>query len=321
MAAKNTGWAQLKIGLVAIFALVLLALLIVLMSGTNPLFQTSTDIYVYFDDSFAMTPGATPVRLNGILVGKVGNIDLSGSDAVDRAVRITLSVDTKSLNLIPDDSVASLASSNLLGGRFVNIKRGRSAQAVQAGGEIKAAPTTDIEDMLEQGKSTLSALQTILEPELNARFSMLLLNYDEDRVGELLRQPESLIALSDAGAHASILCDAGYATHLLGHWVRERGVFSVEEAVRRLTSMPAEVYGIAERGRLVEGAAADVTCFDPGRVAMRAAERVRDLPGGAERVVTKSDGVVNVFVAGAALLAHGTWTGRQGGRVLGHESS
>jgi N-acyl-D-amino-acid deacylase len=103
--------------------------------------------------------------------------------------------------------------------------------------------------------------------------------------------------------------------------VRERRLFPVEEAVRRLTSMPAEVYGIAERGRLAEGVVADVTCFDPVRVAMRPAERVRDLPGGAERLVTKSDGVVHVFVAGEALLAHGTWTGRAAGRVLGHEGS
>ena len=84
MAARNTGWAQLKIGLVAIFALSLLAVLIVLMSGTNPLFQRTSPVYVYFDDSFAMTPGATPVRLNGILIGKVKDIDLSGSTVSSR---------------------------------------------------------------------------------------------------------------------------------------------------------------------------------------------------------------------------------------------
>jgi N-acyl-D-aspartate/D-glutamate deacylase len=169
----------------------------------------------------------------------------------------------------------------------------------------------------ERGGDVVDALFDLAaDSELNARFSMLLLNYDEDRVGELLRQPESLIALSDAGAHASILCDAGYATHLLGHWVRERGLFSVEEAVRRLTSMPAEVYGIGGRGRLVEGAVADVTCFDAGRVAMRAAERVRDLPGGAERWTTWGDGVVYVLIAGESFLAHGNWTGRRPGRVL-----
>ena len=151
---------------------------------------------------------------------------------------------------------------------------------------------------------------------LDAHFTMLLLNYDEERVGELLRQPESLIALSDAGAHASILCDAGYATYLLGHWVRGRGLFSWEEAVRRLTSMPADVYGIPERGRLAPGAVADVTCFDPTRVAMRPPERVRDLPGGAERWVSHADGIVHVLIAGEPFLAHETWTGRYPGRVL-----
>ena len=169
----------------------------------------------------------------------------------------------------------------------------------------------------ERGGDVIDTLFDLAaDADLHARFSMLLLNYDDDRVGALLRQPEGLIALSDAGAHASILCDAGYATHLLGHWVRERRLFPVEEAVRRLTSMPAEVYRIPDRGRLVAGAVADVTCFDPARVAMRAAERVRDLPGDAERWVTKSDGVVHVFVAGEPLLAHGTWTGRRGGGSL-----
>ncbi len=152
--------------------------------------------------------------------------------------------------------------------------------------------------------------------DLGARFSMLLLNYDEDRVAELLRQPESLIALSDAGAHVSVLCDAGYATHLLGHWVRERHLFSWEEAVRRLTAMPAAIYGIAHRGRLVPGAIADITCFDPARVGMQPPERVRDFPAGAERYVCKADGIEHVFIAGQEFIAHGDWTGTYPGRLL-----
>ena len=163
MAARKTGWAQLKIGLVAIFALAVLAVLIVLMSGANPLFQQSSGIFVYLDDSFAMTPGATPVRLNGTLVGKVSEVKLSGSNELNRAVRVTLSIENESLRDIPVDSTATLATTNLLGGRFVNIKRGKSPQAVQPGAEIQAEPTTAIDDMLEQGKTTLSALQTILQ--------------------------------------------------------------------------------------------------------------------------------------------------------------
>jgi N-acyl-D-aspartate/D-glutamate deacylase len=145
---------------------------------------------------------------------------------------------------------------------------------------------------------------------------MLLLNYDEDRVGELLRQPESLIALSDAGAHVSVLCDAGYATYFLGHWVRERGLCTWEEAVRRLTAVPAALYGIPDRGRLRAGAVADVTCFDPQRVAMGAPERVHDFPAGAARYVVRASGIERVFIAGEEFLIDGQWTGAYPGRPL-----
>jgi N-acyl-D-amino-acid deacylase len=152
--------------------------------------------------------------------------------------------------------------------------------------------------------------------ELHARFSMLLVNYDDEHVGALLRRPESLIALSDAGAHVSVLCDAGYATHLLGHWVRERGLFGWEEAVRRLTSMPASIYGIPERGHIAPGLPADVTCFDPTRVGARPPEKVRDFPGGAPRYVTRADGVEHVFIAGEAFIEAGRWNGAYPGVPL-----
>lgn len=167
-----------------------------------------------------------------------------------------------------------------------------------------------------RGGDVVDALFDSARDDPAARFSMLLLNFDEARVAELLRQPESLIALSDAGAHVSVLCDAGYATYLLGHWVRERGLFTWEEAVRRLTSMPAAIYGIPQRGRLVAGAVADVTCFDPTRVAMLPPERVRDFPAGAERYVTRATGIERVVIAGEDFLVAGEWTGTRPGRVL-----
>jgi N-acyl-D-aspartate/D-glutamate deacylase len=167
-----------------------------------------------------------------------------------------------------------------------------------------------------RGGDVVDALFDTACDDADARFSMLLLNFDEERVAELLRQPESLIALSDAGAHVSVLCDAGYATYLLGHWVRERGLFTCEEAVRRLTSMPAAIYGIPQRGRLVAGAVADVTCFDPARVDMLPPQRVRDFPAGAERYVARATGIEHVFIAGEEFLAGGEWTGAHPGRVI-----
>ena len=198
MAAKvKTRWAQLKIGLVAIFALLIMAVLVVLMSGTNPLFKRTSPVYAYFDDSFAMTPGATPVRLNGILIGKVGQIDLSGSSEVNRAVKVTLNIDNESLALIPVDSMAGLPTVNLLGGRFVNITRGKSQQTIQAGGEIMTKDTAEIQDMVEQGKTTLAALQTILK-----RVENIVIEIEDGKgsIGKFIRDPvlfDNLVAVTN----------------------------------------------------------------------------------------------------------------------------
>jgi N-acyl-D-aspartate/D-glutamate deacylase len=168
-----------------------------------------------------------------------------------------------------------------------------------------------------RGGDVIDALFDLaLADDLGTRFSMLLLNYDEDRVGELLQRPDGLIALSDAGAHVSVLCDAGYATHFLGHWVRERGLLPLEVAVHRLTAMPADVYGVADRGRLVPGAVADITCFDPARVGSRQPERVSDFPGGAPRWIVRADGIAHVFLGGVPFLEDGELTGSHPGRVV-----
>ena len=91
------------------------------------------------------------------------------------------------------------------------------------------------------------------------------------------------VALSDAGAHLSFLCDAGFGLHLFGHWVRERGDLTLEEAVQRVTSDVAGAYRIADRGRLAPGAWADLMLFDPETVGRGAKRRVNDLPTGATR--------------------------------------
>jgi phospholipid/cholesterol/gamma-HCH transport system substrate-binding protein len=161
--AAKTRWSQLKVGIVAAIALLILAFLVITMSGTNPLFRKTFVAYTYFDDSFAMTAGATPVRLNGILIGKVSGVELSGDNTPNRAVRVTLALNDDALDKIPVDSTAGLAQQNLLGARYINVKRGKSPQALQPGGEIRTEDTTEIQDMLEQGTTTLAALQTILK--------------------------------------------------------------------------------------------------------------------------------------------------------------
>lgn len=156
-----------------------------------------------------------------------------------------------------------------------------------------------------------------LAEELRTRFTVAMINDAEDQIGPLLRDDRFLLGLSDAGAHTSQLCDANYATHLLGHWCRERGDLSLEKAVWRLTGQPADVYGIPDRGLLAAGRVADVVVFDPVTVGTGRARRVRDLPGGADRLVADSIGIDHVLVAGEAVRRDGEQLiGRAAGRLI-----
>jgi N-acyl-D-aspartate/D-glutamate deacylase len=141
-------------------------------------------------------------------------------------------------------------------------------------------------------------LDFALDGELEAMLDCKLFNTDEDNVRRLLRHPHAAIALSDAGAHLSFLCDAGFGLHLFGHWVRERGDLGLEEAVRSVTSRPAEAYRIKDRGALVPGAWADLLLFDPNMVGRGEKRRVFDLPAGASRMDTPAVGLYGVWVNG-----------------------
>ena len=137
-----------------------------------------------------------------------------------------------------------------------------------------------------------------LADDLAAEFECLLFNVDEDRVVDLLRHPAAAVTLSDAGAHLSFLCDAGFGLHLMGHWARDRGDMTLEYAVEALTSRAAKIYRIKDRGRLQKGAWADLMLFDPKTVGRGEKRRVQDLPAGASRVDTPAVGLHGVWVNG-----------------------
>ncbi len=168
-----------------------------------------------------------------------------------------------------------------------------------------------------EGRAPLDVFcDLVLEDDLATQWGVVLMNYDERAVAELIRHPAGLLALSDAGAHVDTLCDQGFTTYLLGHWVRELRALALEEAVRLVTAVPAERYGLHGRGRLAPGYAADLVLFDPARVAMRPTEMVYDLPRGQRRLLQRAEGIVDVLVNGTPVVADGAPTGRRPGRVL-----
>ena len=148
-------------------------------------------------------------------------------------------------------------------------------------------------------------LDLSLESSLVARFRMAVLNFDDDAVEPLLTDAHTMLGLSDAGAHASQLCDSCFSTHLLSHWVRDRKALSLEEAVRKLTSEPAAVFGITDRGTLASGRPADVVVFDADTVGCSDLRRIADQPAGAERLVADATGVEAVIVNGTIVRRAG----------------
>jgi len=149
------------------------------------------------------------------------------------------------------------------------------------------------------GRDPLDAmLDLAIAEDLRTVFTAQLLNSDEEAVGRMLNHPHSIVSLSDAGAHLTFFNDAGFGLHLLGHWARDVGAMPLAEAVRRLTSHPAEVLGLRGRGLIRAGFAADLLLFDPASVGRGPKRRVHDLPAGASRLTTDALGVHGVWVNG-----------------------
>jgi N-acyl-D-aspartate/D-glutamate deacylase len=168
-----------------------------------------------------------------------------------------------------------------------------------------------------RGADTVDTLLDLaLESDLACQFGIPIMNVDEEIVGQLLRHPAGIIALSDAGAHVDTLADQGFTTTLLAHWVRELGVLRLEDAVRLVTSVPADLYGLVGRGVLRPGSAADIVLFDPTRIDLERTEVAHDLPGGAARLIQRPVGIEQVIVNGEVLVEHGEQTAARSGRLL-----
>jgi len=158
-------------------------------------------------------------------------------------------------------------------------------------------------------------LNLAIEDDLNIQYTMA--QYHEDGIKEMIGDPRTMIGLSDGGAHVDMLCDAGYATYLLGNWVRRREAITLERAVQRITSEPADFFGIRERGRLKKGWKADLTLFDYKTVdSAKRAKMQNDLPGGGRRLVMPAEGIEYTVVNGAIVYEHGKHSGAMPGQVI-----
>lgn len=174
-------------------------------------------------------------------------------------------------------------------------------------GEIAAA----------EHKEPLDAfLDLTLEDELRTLYQFESANLDRDVVRSLLQEPRFMLGISDAGAHIDQVCDMRYPTVLLGDWVREQQALSLEQAIWKLTAHPAQVFGLARRGRLAPGYHADIVLFDPRTIGSEPPVFVDDLPAGGRRLIARARGIVATFVRGVQVMREGHETGALPGGVI-----
>jgi N-acyl-D-amino-acid deacylase len=172
-----------------------------------------------------------------------------------------------------------------------------------------------------RGQDVIDAfLDLSLEEGLDTEFQTSSTNGDEAAVAEIIRSPYVLVGQSDAGAHLIYDAGFGYATRLLGYWVREKQIMNLEEGVRKLTFMVASIFGLHGRGLLRPGMAADLCLFDPATIRECDPEMVQDLPGSEKRFIQKANGIEMTIVNGAVLVEKDEHTGALPGAVLGSGS-
>jgi N-acyl-D-amino-acid deacylase len=155
-----------------------------------------------------------------------------------------------------------------------------------------------------------------LEHDFKIHFRQPIANENQDHVLEMMRHPRSLVTFSDSGAHVAQIMDSSLQTHLLSYWVRHRGAFTLEQAVRRITYDTATVWGLHDRGLIRRGLAADLVVFDPDTVGPRLPEVVHDLPAGAKRLKQTADGIRHTIVNGDVVLSDNVHSGATPGRLL-----
>ncbi len=170
-----------------------------------------------------------------------------------------------------------------------------------------------------QGKHVADVmLDLAVEERLETEFELQTRSPEEDvQLVEMLKTGHALPSQSDAGAHLNTnFCTAGESSYVLGQWVRERQLLTLEDAVRRLTFQPACVMGLRDRGLVRKGFAADLMVFDLSSIGVKEDEVSHDGPAGVPRRVQRAEGVHHVIVGGKVVLDHGRHTGALPGRVL-----
>jgi phospholipid/cholesterol/gamma-HCH transport system substrate-binding protein len=244
-------WSELKVGVLAFTSLVILAALIFLLTGNRAIFQHNEIVHTYMADAAGITE-STPVRLNGILVGAVQNVQLSGSKNPKRAIRFDLSIQEKYRKQIPQDSTAAISAANLLGNKFIDITKGQSSTPVKPGGELASLQVQDIPELMAESANLISMLQDIAQ-----RASAMLgyIDSGQGNLGKLLKDDELYKRLNGIATEGQqLLADIRHGQGTLSKLLYDDTLYQeVRAPIKRIDAMLADLQqGQGSAGKLLK---------------------------------------------------------------------
>jgi phospholipid/cholesterol/gamma-HCH transport system substrate-binding protein len=253
-------WSQLKVGIVALVSFVIVFALVFLLTSSQGIFTRDVTLVTYMDDASGVA-AATPVRLNGIIVGYLGAVRLTASHDPRRTVEFQLVVRERFLKDIPVDSVAGIGAANLLGDKFVNITKGRSTQAVKPGAELQSAEAQDIPELLAQSAGLLKSLQTIL-----GRADSLLAGVEagQGNMGKFIKDEELYNRLNAVAAEGQkLLLDVRTGKGTISKLLNDDELYQeIRAPLKRLDALMANLQaGQGTAGKLLK----DPALFDEAR--------------------------------------------------------
>jgi phospholipid/cholesterol/gamma-HCH transport system substrate-binding protein len=232
-------WAQLRSGILAVTAMVLAGVLIFLLTSQSNIFTTNFHLRTFMEDSEGLNAN-DPVRVNGILVGYIKTIRLSGSRDPKRTVELDMMIQQKFLDQIPEDSKSAISSANLLGSKYINITKGTHPKHVEPDGEIAALPNQGIPEIMAQSTSLLAQFQTIL-----GRVDGLLaiVENGQGNIGKLIKDDTLYDRLNATAAELSQLVkDVHDSNGTLSHLLYDDELYNdIRKPIQRIDDMLAQV--------------------------------------------------------------------------------
>ena len=248
---QKVSFAKMRVGVMALVAMIIVGVLIFLLTGQSYLFTRTFELRTFMDDSSGMAEGAM-VRLNGIMVGNVDELKISGSKDPRRIVEIDMIIKYDYLTEIPKDSMAGISASNLLGDKFINITRGTAPQHVQPGDEIRSVPNQDIPELMSQAASLLGQFQGLL-----TRVNSILSDVEAGKgnIGKLIKDEELYTRLNSAIAEAQqILTEMRTGKGTLSHLLNDDTLYQELRApLDKINNIVAELQqGHGTAGKLLK---------------------------------------------------------------------